>query len=151
MTDEQFNPEKTLNDLKQCLSRLDTQVTSGEGARGLHDFLQDDLGPLLVEVQKNVLALAYYMGRHEDRLDSLEDPGSQLEADDGAALLEHLETVNAMLAQVNKTGKLPGVAERIKKGEEMIELVRSITMEDEDEEPEPEAEPPAYTGPRAVS
>jgi hypothetical protein len=134
-----YNPNEIAKIYAEIKKQIDDLETNEE-SHALHDFLQDKLVPFLGLVADQIGRVSMWAAAHEDRISELEAvQDSILLPEDADKILEYLEKSIDVFKAIKTTSSIPGVDELIKKGEAAIDLVESITVdEDEDEEDDEE-------------
>lgn len=130
-----INPEAIIHRVQACAAKLDT-LKSGEQARDLHDFLQDDFLPMIASTVDQMAKLTIVAMQHENRLTLIEESDLvQLEPELVNSLVSHLEAVQQLLDEVYKAQPIPQIAELRKINRELLDqLKEEMEGEDEDED-----------------
>jgi hypothetical protein len=130
--------------VKQHIKTLDDAEVSGDDARALCDFLQDELLPTFAMLANDVEALGQAVITHDEIIGELQESGggggSQLTAEDGERILDWLRANNAMLKGIlDNAGAmataLGPIKQHLEEGEKLVAFIESLMMDtDEDDE-----------------
>lgn len=133
--------DKVETDLVRIAKLID-EIKTGSEARELHDFVQDELLPVVKLLASDIKSIAMIVMEHDEALAEMSEEdssGTQILAEHAAELIEHLTETNNLLQQLFEQSKMAGtpltpLEARIEKGRALIEFVQSVTVEEEQEE-----------------
>ena len=135
--------DKVETDLVRIAKMIDEEIKTGAEARELHDFVQDELLPVVKLLASDIKSIAMIVMEHDEALAEMSEEedssGTQILAEHAAELVEHLTETNNLLQQLFEQSKMAGtpltpLQARIEKGRALIEFVQSVTVEEEQEE-----------------
>lgn len=134
------HPDHIIQRTQACVAKLDA-IKSGEQARELHDFLQDEFMPLFASAVDQAAKLTIVAMQHENRIGLIEESDLiQLDPEFVGSLTEHLEKISVLLEEFQKAAPTPQVAALIKDNKEYIEsLKEELAAGSEEEEDEADA------------
>jgi hypothetical protein len=144
-----LHADRIETELKRISKLIDNEVKTTVESRDLHDFIQDELLPLVGLLVSDVKNLAVVVMEHEQSLADIEmnELDTQISKEHADELLEHLEECNALLQQLFEQSKIAGtpltpLEARIAKGKALIEFIKSATISDEDDDEDEEETKP---------
>lgn len=137
----EFQVDVVQKHLKSLVKTIDESVKTGPEARELHDFVQDELLPVLALIAGDVRSLAEIVMEHDAAIADLDQSGAdgtQILPEHAEELKSHLTECNSILQQLVKNAQDAKVdaslfEQRIAVGNALIEFVDSVTMTLEDE------------------
>lgn len=139
----ELHVDKVQKRLKKLVSFLDNDISTGKEARELHDFVQDELMPVLVFLATDIRTLAEVVMEHDESIAELgPDPSMTMILPEHAQeIVEHIEACNQLLEQMVDNIKQSNVdatplKQRIEKGKALVDFINSVTLNDEDSENE---------------
>ena len=127
-----LDPEAIHQELEACLRKLDSDVKSGPDNRDLHNFVQDDLMPVLLKVTDMQSHVVEFLHQHDERLADIEDErGSQLMPEDAAMITGWIKEACKFISKVKTKGQ--NEKKLIEDGQELIGMIDAMTLSLEDE------------------
>lgn len=164
MTERETEPvvlhgEEICKRIEALAKELDAEVTSGPDARGVHDFLQDRLFPVMRSLADDARAGQELLSEHDELLDDMsswmEEYGEKLEELSGDGEESRLTAEDAQKFRLFVEGALKaieicargakdaqvsteGYEELLKLGKQTLIAIDDITISGEEEEEEEE-------------
>lgn len=138
----ELNPEQTANMIMALGQKLDGMPSE---PRELHNFLQDDLVPMMVRMHQELSAVLYYVGMHDDRITDLEEDAAGLDPEDAALVLDYLHESMDKLRAIHEAdpARTKDLAALLQKGEAAVQIIEDAAGEEEEEEGPPPAAAPS--------
>jgi hypothetical protein len=142
MTDTvELHVDRAQKRLKKIVATIDSDVKTGKDARELHDFVQDEMLPVMQDLAHDIRSLAEIVMDHDEQIaDFGPDPTmTSILPEHAKELVDHLEACNSLFTQMVETVQKEGadtspLQQRIDLGKALVEFVHSVTASDEDDE-----------------
>lgn len=143
MTDQiELHVDKAQKRLKKLATTIDSEIKTSKEARELHDFVQDEMLPVLDMLAHDIRSLAEIVMEHDESIAELgPDPTmTTILPEHAKEIVEHMEACNQLFEQMAANVKQSGVdttplQQRVEKGRALIDFIHSVTLsEDEDDD-----------------